>query len=365
MRALFSVGRGALLAIAIATVGVVMTAQPASAHGLGGIEPTNYQSTLLRVQPRVPGIELRVVDLGAQLELTNETKQDVVVLGYGDEPYLRVGPRGVFENTRSPATFINRSATVAGAAPKSADANAPPRWKQVSAGQTAQWHDHRAHFMGTEAPPIVQRNEDHSFVFDHWTVTMLHAGQTLTATGQIAWVPPPSPWPFAIAAIVLAVAFFAACRSRWWKQLMAGALVMIVIAEAVHVIGLWDASTASAGTKLVQSAYSLGGIALGVLALVWMVRRGANAAVPLILVAAIVLVVAGGLSDVTSLGRSLLPTTLPFTVARVLITLTLGIGVGLAASAAARLRASSPRRPTRRPSIPAATPTESPAAATS
>ena len=129
---------------------------------------------------------------------------------------------------------------------------------------------------------------------------------------------------------------------------MAGALAVIVVSEAAHVIGLWDASTASTGTKLVQSAYSLGGIALGVLALIWMARRGATAAIPLILVAAIVLVVAGGLSDVTSLGRSLLPTTLPATLARVLITVTLGLGVGLAAAAGARLRTSAPNRPPRR-----------------
>ena len=347
-RSALAIARRALLAIGLAGACVVAAARPANAHGLGGIEPTNYQSSLLSVSPEVPGITLKVVDLGGKLELTNTTKQDVIVLGYDDEPYLRVGPRGVFENTRSPATYINRSATVAGAAPKSADPAAAPRWKQTSTGQTAQWHDHRAHFMGTEVPPLVQRNRDHRFVFDHWTVTMRHAGETITARGEIAWVPPPSPWPFVIAALVLGFGLCGACRSKWWKQLMAGALAVIVITEAVHVIGLWDASTASAGTKLVQSAYSLGGIALGVLALVWMARRGAHAAVPLILVAAIVLVVAGGLSDITTLGRSLLPTTLPFTLARVLVTITLGLGAGLAAAAAMRLRASSPGRPPRR-----------------
>ncbi len=349
--------RGALLALALACTSVVIAAQPASAHGLGGIEPTNYESTLRRVSPHVPGITLRVVDLGRTLELTNDTKQDVVVLGYEDEPYLRVGPRGVFENTRSPATYINRSATAAGVAPKSADASAPPRWKQVSTGQTAHWHDHRAHFMGTDDPPIVQRNRDHRFVFDHWTVTMLHGGETITASGELAWVPPPSPWPYVIAALVLAVGLFAACRSRWWKQLIAGSLVVIVVTEAVHVLGLWDASTESAGTKLVQSAYSLGGIALGVLALIWMARRGAHAAMPLVLVASIVLVVAGGLSDVTTLGRSLLPTTLPYSLARVLVTITLGLGVGLAAAAGMRLRDTTPRRPVRR-ATPATKPSE-------
>ena len=42
-------GRGALLALALACTSVVIAAQPASAHGLGGIEPTNYESTLRRV----------------------------------------------------------------------------------------------------------------------------------------------------------------------------------------------------------------------------------------------------------------------------------------------------------------------------
>ena len=260
-----------------------------------------------------PGSRCAVVDLGRTLELTNDTKQDVVVLGYDDEPYLRVGPRGVFENTRSPATYINRSATAAGVAPKSADPTAPPRWKQVSTGQTAQWHDHRAHFMGTDDPPIVQRNRDHRFVFDHWTVTMLHDGETITASGEHR---------VGAAAVAVAVRDRArscspsGCSSRagrsWWKQLMAGALVVIVVTEAVHVLGLWDASTESAGTKLVQSAYSLGRHrARGARARSgW---RGAARTRPCRWCSSpsIVLVVAGGLSDVTTLGHSLIPTTLP------------------------------------------------------
>ena len=96
------------------------------------------------------------------------------MLGYDGEPYLRVGPRGVFENTRSPATYLNRSATAAGtrrSRPMRARRRDGSRCRRDS---TAHWHDHRAHFMGTDDPPIVQRNRDHRFVFDHWTVTMLH-----------------------------------------------------------------------------------------------------------------------------------------------------------------------------------------------
>ena len=130
---------------------------------------------------------------------------------------------------------------------------------------------------------------------------------------------------------------------------MAGALTVIVVAETLHVIGLWDASTASGATKLAESLYSLGGIALGVLALVWMARRGAVAAIPFVLIASIVLLIAGGLADVTSLGKSDLPTTFAPDVARVLVVITLGLGAGLTAAAAARLRLLRPAPHSRSP----------------
>ena len=82
----------------------------------------------------------------------------MVVLGYDGEPYLRVGPRGVFENRRSPATYLNRSRIPTTKPPKSADSSAAPVWHRVSSGTTATWHDHRAHYMGTSEPPAVQRD---------------------------------------------------------------------------------------------------------------------------------------------------------------------------------------------------------------
>ena len=45
--------------------------------------------------------------------------------------------------------------------------------------------------------------------------------------------------------------------------------------------------------------------------LVWLLRRGLDAAAPLVLVAGLFLALAGGLADVTVLTRSQLPTTLP------------------------------------------------------
>ncbi len=316
----------------------MVTSPPAAAHGVGGVQPRNYETTLLRVEPRIAGVDLRVVDLGDALELTNTTREDVVVLGYDGEPYLRVGPRGVFENTRSPATYLNRSLVPNTKPPRSADSSAPPVWRRASGGQTAVWHDHRAHYMGTEEPPEVQRDPSARHVVDRWTIEMESAGRTIRASGELVWVPAPSPWPFVALAVVAAAVVVLLSRGRAWRVVFAVALSLLVACTLAHVVGLWDATTASMGSKLAESAYSLVGVALGLLALGWMWRRGADSAMPLVLVASIFLFFAGGLADVSTLGHSQIPTTFSPTVARILVALDLGLGAGLAVAAAIRLR---------------------------
>jgi hypothetical protein len=320
-------------------VGIVVgTAPPAGAHGLGGLSPTNYETVLQSVSPRVDGVSVHVTDLGTKVEVTNDSGRDLVVLGYSSEPYLRIGPDGVFENTRSPATSLNRSTTISGAPPKRADPNATPVWRLVSTGTTARWHDHRAHFMGTDDPPEVARDPDHRHVVDHWVLPMRLGNQAVVARGEIVYVPPPSPWPWALGAMLLAALVFVLARTRAWRTVFVVVLAVLTVTEVVHVVGLWDASTATFGTKLAESAYSFAGIALALLALGWMWRKGVDAAVPLVLVASIFLFVAGGLADVTALGNSQIPSTLSAAVARLLVTLTLGLGAGLAVAAAVRLR---------------------------
>src|SRR3954447_4440195 len=82
--------------------GMVAGAAPASAHTVGGAGAVNFSTRVLRITPATPGLVVRPVEAGARLELVNTTGRDVVVLGYDNEPYLRVGPGGVFENQRAP-----------------------------------------------------------------------------------------------------------------------------------------------------------------------------------------------------------------------------------------------------------------------
>jgi hypothetical protein len=99
------------LVVALAGLLVVGRAGPAQAHivGVGG-RASNYRTDIRDVTPPVPGLSVHVLEAGNQLELTNHSGQEVVVLGYRSEPYLRVGPTGVYENQRSPSTYANRFA---------------------------------------------------------------------------------------------------------------------------------------------------------------------------------------------------------------------------------------------------------------
>jgi hypothetical protein len=88
---------------------VIAGAARADAHTITGVSPTNYRSEIVGVNPRLPGVSVHLLDLGNRVELVNRGATDVIVLGYQGEPYLRVGPAGVFENRRSPSVALNKA----------------------------------------------------------------------------------------------------------------------------------------------------------------------------------------------------------------------------------------------------------------
>ena len=331
-----------------ALAAVVVSAQPAAAHGVGGVQPSNFETTVDGTTPRVRGLTVQPVDLGNELELRNDSGAEVVVLGYQGEPYLRVDSRGVFENRRSPATYLNRTRTGTTPVPADADPAAAPEWNRIGSGTVVRWHDHRAHWMGTDDPPAVTRAPDRRHVIDQWSFQLRRGSQDITVTGHLVWVPGPSPWKWVFGALAAAVLVVALSRTRVWQWVLVGALAVLAVSETAHVVGAWTATTAGFATKLGASVYSLGGIALAVVALVWLIVRPPSNAIPAVLFAGLIVAVAGGLADLTTLTRSQLPTDAPATIARTEVMLALGLGAGLAAAAALRLRPPAP--PVRRPS---------------
>ena len=313
-------GRVAAVAAVVAAV-LGLAAAPASAHTASGPRPTNFLSSLGSISPPIPGVTVRVVDLGNKLQLTNRTRVDIVVLGYDDEPYLRVGPRGLYENLRSPATYLDR--TRAGTTPVPAIAmgtgpSTAPRWHRVSGSHTAIWHDHRIHWMGTSMPPAV-RSEPGAFhsVIPQWTVAFRYQATTVAVQGHLDWVPGPSGWPWAPVVLALFGLGFVIARSR--RRVAVAALGVLVAVDLAHTI---TAEAARAGTQLTKTVQFFGDNFVSVF--VWIAagftiwgiwRRRIEALYGMLLVGAMVGAVSG-VSDLSYLWKSQLPTIGPYLVAR-------------------------------------------------
>jgi hypothetical protein len=323
---------------------------------VGGVDATNYATTIRSVAPADPALTVRVVDNGDRLELTNTGRTDVVVLGYDGEPYLRVGPRGVFENARSPARFLNRVRRNPEPPPDSADPAAPPQWRRVGSGDTVRWHDHRAHWMGLQDPPIVQRAPDEGHLIQRFRIDLLVGDETVRVRGDVRWVPGPSPWPWIAGAAVLAVATVVGARTRRASAVLAGVLMGSLVVAVLHAIGTWTYASGSWGGRAGDALPTVGAVALGAVAIVQLWRRGLRAAAPLLVFAGLFLGIAIGLADLAALSKSQLPTDLAPDLDRLTIAIALGGGFGVAAGGALHVAERGTPNPNPPPRAPGAAP---------
>ena len=80
----------------------------------------------------MPALSAQEARAWAAVGVVNETGTELTVPGYTDEPYLRIGPDGVWGNALSPATYLNLDRYGLTRVPDDVDVTAPPRWEQVS-----------------------------------------------------------------------------------------------------------------------------------------------------------------------------------------------------------------------------------------
>jgi hypothetical protein len=335
--------------VLLGLVAMVGSATPASAHSVSGVGATNWKTTLTSVTPAVPGLTLKVVENGSRLELVNHGPE-VLVYGYDGEPYLRVGPKGVFINTLSPAAYLNCSRNGC-AVPAIANAHAAPHWQQLSTGQTILWHDHRTHWMGKQLPPDVVRDPGVSHVQAYWKVTMAEGtvgpgGQLLrptviTASGYYTWIPGPSAFPWLILVLSLFGVGVLVAMTRSWRILAVatGVLVAVDFGHALVISWFWAGDSLFRVSELIQgSSYQIPGWILGFVAvrLLWRhYPRGRPAA----LWAGVSAVLFTGLLDFTVLNHSQAPFDGSIVADRVCVAVCLGLGLGVTLGALALLRA--------------------------
>ena len=334
--------------VALVLVVLFGWAAPASAHGLSGPQPTNYVTRITALTPHVAAVSVRVIDLGNRIELRNASRHVVTVLGYQGEPYLRLGPQGVWRNQRSPATFLNRTTLLTAPAPPSYSASAPPDWRQISSGTVVRWHDHRTHWMAPSAPAVVQHDPGRRHVVLRWSLALRIDARPAILTGEVVWVPGPAPWPWAGLALLVAVSVALVTRIRpTWCWVLA-VLVAGETAAVAHGVAAWDFSTASLPSRIGLVAYDAAALATGLLAGWATVRhRSLYRVSPPLLLAGVVLAIGVGGANVMSLFRSQLPSVFSAGAVRALVAAAIGIGVGLLVTGATHLRSQGPAPPIR------------------
>ena len=311
----------------VVLVVLVAGAAPAGAHGgPGGSDPpaTNYRSGLLAVDPDVDGLEVRVIEAGSRIEVVNETDEELLVRGYEGEPYLRIGPEGVFENERSSAVYLNTERYAEVELPSDVDNDAEPRWRRVDTGNSARWHDHRAHWMGGQEPPAVAEDpgEEH-VVIPEWVIPMELDGTEIDATGELRWVPPPSPWPWYGLVVLLVGGLLVAGWAGRWRGFLWAAAALLLGAVVVDLVGVGGLDVSTLVLPLVATLLLLAGLVL--------LDRRRRPALALLGAGATTLALAFGVASLDWLHRSQLPTDVSPTLARAAVAVAVGAGVGIAA----------------------------------
>ncbi len=311
-----------VLAVSAGVIAALAAATPAAAHATDAPRAADYRVTVTGLTAQFPGLTVRTVAAGARLELINQSGHPVEVLGYAGEPYLRVGPDGVFQNRASPATYLN-----AGLSPPPGTGPAePPVWQRLSRTPAVLWHDHR-----TGAGVA-------------WSVPLRDGVRAFAVTGTSVWVPRPNPAVWWAGCLLLGAAI-GALGLRRTGSVRPLAVVAVVAGGAALGYALGAAADLGAlGVTgylrglLGQHTWALlcGAAALAGGGYALFARPAAELALAL---AGACVALFAGLPNAAVFGHAVAPVPYPGGAARTLVLLAIAGGAGVTAAAILRLRA--------------------------
>ena len=328
----------------VACLGILLSPATCQAHG-GGLSAGDYRTTIDETMPLLAGATIRVRE-DDLIEVGWRGPGRLIILGYGKEPYLRLGADGAFENRRSPSVQANLTQFGRQVLDPEADVRAEPAWRRISSRPVVVWHDHRAHWMSRTPPAAVRAAPDRPQLVGRWTIPIRIDGRPGSITGRIDYVPPPNVWAWWGAAIGLAAALGA--LAGWAPRPVA--LVATRLAAALAVGGgatlaasRWLEAPAEGLTTGIDSGLppsvsaALWIAAAGVAALAWLgCRWRAPEAEWLMLLMGVWIVGGGALfGQLGALNHAVVSSALPATAVRVLVVIGLA-GIPVAAVWAAR-----------------------------
>ncbi len=215
---------------AVLVVLLMSTALPAVADPA---EPTNYESTVLDVQPATSDVTFEVIGGDAFISATVAPGHELIVPGYFGEPYLRMTADGtVFANQNSRALYINQDRYADVTVPDGFQDGADPDWIEVGEGGTYAWHDHRTHWMSKDLPPSISGSETET-IFP-WQISVVLDGEEIVVTGELTWLPSRSPLPAVMAGMLGLVPLILGGQVRKkairWLSFLAAAVALLVVA---------------------------------------------------------------------------------------------------------------------------------------
>ena len=304
------------LPVALAACAAAAAIRPpsADAHVGSGLISTSYEARIDAIRPPVPGVTATVLDGDLKLRIDADPPHVVTVLGVIHEPFIRIGPGGVFVSSRSPTAESDGLVTL----PQMRVA----RWIRLSGGHSFAWHENRLRPVPSVSG--VDRR------VAGWSIPLLVDGRPVTVTGSEWYAAQPRRllWALpAVAAIVVAAIVLATRRERLiWMAAVIG-LVLALVTWMAGWIGVLLDQRVSTWPLAVSVLYAIS-VVLVVAAAVTAPRRAPERLVAMGVVG--FLVATFTLPALGVFQRGFVLSALPATAARACVILALGCGLGVA-----------------------------------
>lgn len=320
-----------VLAAVLAGLFALINPAPAAAHiAGGGGSPSNYRTVVTGTRPAVPTMAVTVGIGGQWVRVTNQGAAEIVVFGYRGEPFLRLSQNQVQVNELS-STAAETGQTRGTPASEDRAAQNPaaaPRWVPLSEENSATWTDAR---LDAPTNPVGAS--------ESWQLPLIVDGQQVTVVGTRERIPPPSPWPWVGALVLLTAAVAAVGWMRNWHRPMAAIVAAGILAFVLHLLGTGFAPQQGGPVFGWIGVGAVGAFSLlaGGVTVVSTLRRRETAAARVITTGTMILLLAA--TDISVLWYSQLPFAGPPVLDRVLTVLTYATALGLLVAGARLARA--------------------------
>jgi hypothetical protein len=302
------------VALAACAAAAAIRPAPAAAHVSTGRISTSFEARIDGIRPPVPGVTATVVDGDLKLHISAAPPHVVTVLGVTHEPFIRIGPGGVFVSSGSP--------TAESAGLVTQQQMRAARWIRLSGGHSFAWHENRLRPV-----PFVSGADRR---VAGWSIPLLVDGRPVTIRGsewfaaqprRLLWALP------AVAAVVVAAIVLATRRERLIWTVAAIGLVVALVTWMTGWIGVLLYQRLSTWPLAVSVLYAIS-VVLVVAAAVTAPKRPQERLVAMGAVG--VLVATFTLPALGVFQRGFVLSALPATAARACFALALGCGLGVA-----------------------------------